>query len=264
MSTPVTDLPRKKHTPYVPATMEMTEWSYKALFLGLSHDSRAGSGQCLSGLAGRYHHSGNLPCGCDCDGGGSSLERIDPGRKHLANGGLDRGIRRCWSDLHAACVRALQSLAIVPAGRRLSESTALIMVGSILGVLFISLVRRGMVEDPGLPFPESLAASEIHKAGQRGAQAAKYLFWNIGVGGIVYILGKFGLFAADTDLHVGVGSLGHSQVRLGTAGSTHVVATGGTTVSRPPASVQLISASVTSLGSSWHRSSLRAACWRGD
>jgi len=29
-----------------------------------------------------------------------------------------------------------------------------------------------MVEDPELPFPESLAASEIHKAGQRGAQAA--------------------------------------------------------------------------------------------
>jgi putative OPT family oligopeptide transporter len=107
-------------------------------------------------------------------------------------------------------------------------------VGSILGVLFISLVRRGMVEDPELPFPESLAASEIHKAGQRGAQAAKYLFWNIGIGGVVYILGKFGLFAADTDLHVGVGSLGRSQVRLGTVGSTKVVATGGTTMFAAP------------------------------
>jgi uncharacterized oligopeptide transporter (OPT) family protein len=53
------------------------------------------------------------------------------------------------------------------------KSTALIMVGSILGVLFISLVRRVMVEDPELPFPESVAASEIHKAGQRGAQAAE-------------------------------------------------------------------------------------------
>ena len=56
-----------------------------------------------------------------------------------------------------------------------------------------------MVEDPELPFPESVAASEIHKAGQRGAQAAKYLFWNIGVGGVVYMLGRFGLFAADKD-----------------------------------------------------------------
>src|SRR5260370_8675996 len=108
------------------------------------------------------------------------------------------------------------------------------MVGSILGVLFISLVRRGMVEDPELPFPESLAASEIHKGGERGAQADKYLFWNIGIGGVVYILGKFGLFAADTDLHVGVGSLGHSQVRLGSTGSTHVIPTGGASVFAAP------------------------------
>jgi len=114
------------------------------------------------------------------------------------------------------------------------KATALMMVGSILGVLFISLVRRVMVEDPELPFPESVAAAEIHKAGQRGAQAAKYLFWNIGVGGIVYIIGKFGLFAADQDVYLGIGNLGHSQVRLGTGGDANALATGGTTVFAAP------------------------------
>jgi putative OPT family oligopeptide transporter len=114
------------------------------------------------------------------------------------------------------------------------KSTALMMVGSILGVLFISLVRRVMVEDPELPFPESVAAAEIHKAGRRGADAAKYLFWNIGVGGLVYILGRFGLFAADKDIHFAVGSLGRSQVRLGTTGSANVVAAGGTSTFAAP------------------------------
>src|SRR5580693_4209325 len=114
------------------------------------------------------------------------------------------------------------------------KSTALIMVGSILGVLFISLVRRVMVEDPELPFPESVAAAEIHKAGRRGADAAKYLFWNIGVGGLVYILGRFGLFAADKDIHFAVGSLGRSQVRLGTTGSANIVAAGGTSTFAAP------------------------------
>jgi putative OPT family oligopeptide transporter len=114
------------------------------------------------------------------------------------------------------------------------KSTALMMVGSILGVLFISLVRRVMVEDPELPFPESVAAAEIHKAGQRGAQAAKYLFWNIGVGGVVYILGRFGLFAADKDINFAVGSLGRSQVRLGTTGSANIVAAGGTSTFAAP------------------------------
>src|SRR6202008_2983470 len=107
------------------------------------------------------------------------------------------------------------------------KSTALIMVGSILGVLFISLVRRTMVEDPELPFPESVAASEIHKAGQRGAQAAKYLFWNIGVGGIVYLLGRFGFFASDATFALNVGTLGSSRVRLGGAGTTRLLGTGG-------------------------------------
>src|SRR5438094_2379678 len=114
------------------------------------------------------------------------------------------------------------------------KTTALIMVGSVLGVLFISLVRRVMVEDPELPFPESVAASEIHKAGQRGAEAAKYLFWNIGVGGVVYMLGRFGLFAADKDFHFAIGTLGRSQVRLGAAGNTNVLAAGGASTFAAP------------------------------
>ena len=47
------------------------------------------------------------------------------------------------------------------------------LVGSVLGVLFVSLIRRVMVEDPELPFPESVAAAEIHKAGQAGAQGGE-------------------------------------------------------------------------------------------
>ncbi len=114
------------------------------------------------------------------------------------------------------------------------KSTALIMVGSVLGVLFISLVRRIMVDDPELPFPESVAASEIHKAGQRGAQAAKYLFWNIGVGGLIYLLGRFGLFAADSEFSIPIGQIGVSRVRLGGGESKNLLATGGRTVFSGP------------------------------
>ena len=62
----------------------------------------------------------------------------------------------------------------------------------------------------------------------------KISFWNIGLGGLVYILGKFGLFAADQDFPYTIGNLGHSQVRLGTMGTTKVVATGGTSVFAAP------------------------------
>ena len=74
-----------------------------------------------------------------------------------------------------------------------------------------------MVEDPELPFPESVAASEIHKAGQGVAKAAKYLFYNIGFGALVYLLGSFNLFATDRDFFFKVGTLGESKLRLGAA-----------------------------------------------
>ncbi len=99
------------------------------------------------------------------------------------------------------------------------KSTALMLVGSVLGVLFVSLVRRVLVEDPELPFPESVAASEIHKAGQAGAQAAKYLFYNIGFGALVFLAGAFNLFAPDHDFFFHVGQLGKSTLRLGALGS---------------------------------------------
>ncbi|MBL8290436.1 MAG: oligopeptide transporter, OPT family, partial [Bryobacterales bacterium] len=110
------------------------------------------------------------------------------------------------------------------------KSTALMIVGSIVGVLFVSLVRRGMVEDPELPFPESTAAAEIHKAGARGAQAVKFLFYNILIGGVVYLAGKFNAFALDHQFsNIAIGSLGQSKVRLNPGNADQAVATGGFT-----------------------------------
>ena len=121
------------------------------------------------------------------------------------------------------------------------KSTALMVVGGVLGVLFVSLIRRVMVEDPELPFPESVAASEIHKAGQHGATAAKYLFYNIAFGAAVYLAGVFNVFAPDHDFFFGVGQLGKSTLRLGPAGSPQVLGAGGiSTVAAPTVSPAFI------------------------
>jgi putative OPT family oligopeptide transporter len=114
------------------------------------------------------------------------------------------------------------------------KSTALMTVGGILGVLFVSLVRRSLVEDPGLPFPESVAASEIHKAGRRGAESARYLFWNLGLGVLIQALGELKLYAVDKDLFFRIGELGKSFVRLGPLGSRNVVQTGAVSMASAP------------------------------
>jgi len=92
-----------------------------------------------------------------------------------------------------------------------------------------------MVEDPDLPYPESVAASEIHKAGQQSSKAAKLLFYNMGFGGLVYLLGQFQLFNASKSFVIHVGQIGRSIVRLGTSQTAQTVTAGGVTTFQAPA-----------------------------
>ncbi|MGB8583461.1 MAG: oligopeptide transporter, OPT family [Candidatus Sulfotelmatobacter sp.] len=237
MSSPVPTAPEagaRKHVPFVPEHMQMKEFTLRAVLLGLLMTVVLGAANAYLGLRAGITIAATYPAAV------IAMAAMRAWKGSLLEENIARTAGSIGESVAAGAIFTLPAFLLAKAWPSFRfadaywKSTALIMVGSILGVLFISLVRRAMVEDPELPFPESLAASEIHKAGQRGAQAAKYLFWNIGVGGVVYILGRFGLFSADTDLHVGVGSLGHSQVRLGGTGSPHILPTGGTTVFAAP------------------------------
>ena len=224
----------KKHRPYVPETLEMKEFTLRAVLLGLGMTIVLGAANAYLGLRAGITIAATYPAAVI----GMAVVRMWKGT--LLEENIARTAGSIGEGIAAGAIFTIPAFLIAKAWPSFRpadaywKSTALIMVGSVLGVLFISLVRRGMVEDPELPFPESVAASEIHKAGQRGAEAAKYLFWNIGVGGLVYLLGRFGLFASDKDLHFPIGILGHSQVRLGTAESTNVVAAGGASMISAP------------------------------
>jgi len=236
MSVPAGDAPVtiRKHRPYVPETMEMKELTFRAIFLGLILTVVLGAANAYLGLRAGITIAATYPAAV------ISMAVLRAWKGSLLEENIARTAGSIGEGIAAGAIFTIPAFLIAKAWPSFRpqdaywKSTALIMVGSILGVLFISLVRRVMVEDPELPFPESVAAGEIHKAGQRGAEAAKYLFWNMGVGGIVYMLGKFGLFAADHDFHFRIGNLGHSQIRLGPVGSTNVVATGATTMFSAP------------------------------
>jgi putative OPT family oligopeptide transporter len=75
------------------------------------------------------------------------------------------------------------------------SASLILIAGGILGILFVAILRRVMVEDVELPFPESIAAAEIHKAGRSDAGNSKYLFWSMGLGGLVKLLGELKFFA---------------------------------------------------------------------
>src|ERR1700723_3057444 len=218
----------KKHVPFVPETMEMKEFTLRAVLLGLLMTIVLGAANAYLGLRAGITIAATYPAAV------IAMAVLRAWKGTLLEENIARTAGTIGEGLAAGAIFTIPAFVIAKAWPSFRpadaywKSTALMMVGSILGVLFISLVRRVMVEDPELPFPESVAAAEIHKAGRRGAEAAKFLFWNIGVGALIQILGEMQLFAPDKDFAVPVGELGKSHVRLGSANQS--LGTGGVTM----------------------------------
>jgi putative OPT family oligopeptide transporter len=68
------------------------------------------------------------------------------------------------------------------------ESTLIMLSGGVIGICFIIILRRALVVQAKLPFPEARACAELIKAGQKGETGAKYVFSAIGLGGLVQLL----------------------------------------------------------------------------
>src|SRR5882672_5380419 len=229
--------PLRKFRPFVPENMEMKEFTLRAVLLGLVLCVVLGAANAYLGLHAGITIAATYPAAV------ISMAAVRAWKGTLLEENIARTAGSIGESVAAGAIFTIPAFLIAKAwpsflpGDAYWKSTALMTVGSILGVLFVSLVRRGMVEDPELPFPESVAASEIHKAGQSSAKAAKYLFWNVGVGGVVFMLARLGLFADNQGFNFNVGSLGTSQVRLGRLGTTNIIGTGGmSTVAAPSVS----------------------------
>ena len=82
-------------------------------------------------------------------------------------------------------------------------SSLIMFAGGVLGIMFVALLRRVMVEDAELPYPESVAAAEIHKAGARGGSGTKFLFGAMGIGAVIQALVQIQLFATTWERFVG-------------------------------------------------------------
>jgi putative OPT family oligopeptide transporter len=213
--------------PFVPENVQMPELTLRAMLLGLVMTVVLGSANAYLGLRAGMTVAATYPAAV------ISMAVLRAWKGSLLEENIARTSGSIGEGVASGAIFTIPAFLIARAWPSFGfrdaywKTTVLILVGSVLGVLFISLVRRVMVEDKELPFPESVAASEIHKAGQRGAEAAKFLFWNIGIGGFLFLLGRLGFFAADADFPLPVGEIGRSHVRLGGATTTNVLQTGG-------------------------------------
>ena len=68
------------------------------------------------------------------------------------------------------------------------DASMLLVTGGMLGVLFTVLIRRPLFSDRSLPWPESVAAVEVIRAGAEKTGATRLIFSSMGFAGLIQIL----------------------------------------------------------------------------
>ena len=216
------------YQPYVPEKTEMREFTVRALFIGLFLTVILGAANAYLGLRAGMTIAATYPAAV------ISMAVLKLMKGSILEENLSRTVGSIGESVAAGAIFTVPAFLIAGVWAKFNtvevylKTTALLFVGGILGILFVTFLRRVMVTDPDLGFPESVAAAEIHKAGQKGSAGAKHLFKAMGFGAVLYALGQTQFYAASKDFIIRIGTIGASFVRLGTSKEAPKLASGGT------------------------------------
>jgi putative OPT family oligopeptide transporter len=225
---------QKKYRPFVPQNMEMREFTFRALLLGMLMTGILGAANAYLGLRAGMTIAATYPAAVI----GMAILRLMKGS--LLEENIARTVGSIGESVAAGAVFTIPAFVLAGlwpglTGDRYWQSVALMIIGGTLGILFVTLLRRVMVEDAELPFPESVAASEIHKAGQQGSKAAKVLFANMGCGGFMYLLGAINVFNPNNTFPVNISAVGKKLLlRTSTNPNVATTVTGGASIFTAP------------------------------
>lgn len=188
----------KTETPYIPAQTTLAEFTLKAIVLGIIMAVVLGAANAYLGLKAGLTISATFP---------AAVIAIAAFRLPFMRGSvLEQNIARTTASVGEALVAG--AIFTIPAfvmvemdGQKLWthfnywETSVILLVGGVTGILFVILLRRTLVVDAGLPFPESYACYEIVRAGQKGESGANYVFGAMGVGALIELLKNSNGFA---------------------------------------------------------------------
>jgi putative OPT family oligopeptide transporter len=217
-----------KYKPYVPVETSMTEFTIRALIIGLIMSVILGAANAYLGLKAGMTIAATYPAAVI----GMALLRIMKGS--ILEENFARTVGSIGESVAAGAIFTIPAFFIAgiwpefaTTGNYL-KSTAIMAAGGVLGIMFVALLRRVMVEDRELPFPESVAASEIHKAGRGTGTGAKFLFSAMGAGALIQALGQFKFFATTWEKFVTF-----AKTTIGLRSSGNATAEGGLLLSSP-------------------------------
>jgi putative OPT family oligopeptide transporter len=226
------------HKPLVPAETNLKEFTLKAILLGLIMCVVLGAANAYLGLRAGMTIAATYPAAVI----GMAILRIMKG--NILEENMARTVGSIGESVAAGAIFTIPAFLIAGVWdnnhfmslQGYLESAAIMIVGGVAGIMFVTLLRRVMVEDTELPFPESVAASEIHKAGRTGGTGAGYLFGAMGFGGLIQLLAKFNFFASSWEKFI---SFTKTSISLKTGTGTllsEVKGSGGALITAPAVS----------------------------
>jgi putative OPT family oligopeptide transporter len=176
--------------PYVPAESSMAELTVKAVVLGVVLAAVMGAANAYLALKAGQTVSATFPAAILA----LAAFRLPFFRGTILEQNIARAAGTVGEALAAGAIFTIPAFLLVSVnGQRLWtefdywQTSLILLIGGILGVLFITLLRRTLAVDAGLPYPESKACAAIVKAGQAGATGAKYVFGAMGLGMLIQI-----------------------------------------------------------------------------
>jgi len=220
----------KKYVPFVPPDMPMAEMTIRALVIGLIMSVVLGAANAYLGLKAGMTIAATYPAAVI----GMAFLKIFKGS--ILEENIARTVGSIGESVAAGAIFTIPAFIIAGVwdGQNFwsvsnyLQTSAVLLVGGLFGILFITIIRRVMVEDRELPFPESVAAAEIHKAGRTGSSGAKFLFSAMGIGALIQVLKQIKLFAASWSHYFpfATGSIKIGGTSIGTGGGS-IISTPG-------------------------------------
>jgi len=170
-----------KYMPYISPEQSMKEISFKAILLGIIMAIVLGAANAYLGLMVGMTVAATFPAAV------IAMAVLRPFKGTILEENFARTTGAVGEALAAGAIFTIPAFLITGVWVKFDflKSSMLMLVGGILGVFLIILVRRTLVEDAELPFPESVACAEMVKTGQKAGSNASYMFWAMGLGGLI-------------------------------------------------------------------------------
>ncbi len=192
------------YQPFVGADQAQTEFTLKALCLGIVFGITFGAANAYLGLRAGLTISTSIPVAVMTVAVFRALAGAGVGASIL-EANLSQTTGSASSSLASGVIFTLPALWMWGVAPELLQMTLLAMCGGLIGILFMIPLRRFLIqrEHGRLPYPEGTACAEVLVASEVGGGKARYVFWGLAGGALFKFLTSW-VRVIPADVHLKV------------------------------------------------------------